>query len=332
MSPRSLVLRCVLPSVAHAVLLVATTASAADRGLTIEGAVLRLVDDSQATALSAGVVTEVLVQEGVSVARGQLLARIDDAEQVAAVATANAELHIALHAAGDDVAIRYAEKAAEAARAELRRSQESIERFPKSVSQSQLDVERLAIRRAELEAEKARLTQRRVELEAERAVKRLAAAELLLARRLSASPIDGVVVERSIRTGEWIEPGRPAFRVVATDRLRAEGFAPGSLADASLVGRSVRVITAAANAANVPTNNAQTNGPATDAGTGVVSFVSPEIDPVSGQSRVVVLVDNAEGRLRAGSRCRLVIDGPSTDDLNGKPTSTPAETLGGPSR
>lgn len=294
-----------------AALVLAVVPCAAETPLVIEGAVLRLVDDSQATALSAGVVTQLLVEEGARVSSGQLLARLDDAEQRVAVETAQADLRVAEHTAGDDVAIRYADKVAEASRAELRRSEESVARFPKSVSQSQLDVERLAIRQAKLEAEKARHTQRRIELEAERAAKRLVAAELLLARRRIASPIDGVVVERALRTGEWIEPGQPAFRVVATDRLRAEGFAAGAAASGDLVGRSVRVMTGSVESS------------------GTVSFVSPEIDPVSGQTRVVVLVDNSAGHLRAGTRCQLVI----AAETLGEPLSNHSRpTPGVPSR
>ena len=38
------------------------------------------------------------------------------------------------------------------------------------------------------------------------------------------------------RAGEWVEPGTPVLRLVAIDRLRAEGFASADAVDASMLG------------------------------------------------------------------------------------------------
>lgn len=291
--------------IASLVLLCQALAVTAETTLVLDRVVLRLVDDSQATALSAGVVTHVLVDEGAIVRQGQLLAQLDDAEQRVTVATAGAEARVAQHAASDDVSVRYAEKSAEAARAELRRSQESVSRFAKSVSQSQLDVERLAIQQAELEAEKARHAQRGAELEAERAERRLDAAKLLLDRRRVTAPIDGLVVETAIRTGEWIEPGQPAFRVVSTKRLKAEGFLNTERRSAVAAGQAVRVLL---------DDDRRVSGE--------VTLVSPENDPVTGQARLVALIDNTAGLLRPGMQLRLEVLSPAakpaTDTLGSR--------------
>ena len=40
---------------------------------------------------------------------------------------------------------------------------------------------------------------------------------------------------------------------------------------------------------------------------GTVSFVSPEVDPITGQVRIWAEIDNRAGRLRPGQPVRMVI-------------------------
>ncbi len=270
--------------------------AAESSGVTVSSVVLRLLDEAEAPARSAGVVTRVEAQEGDHVKRGDLLAQLDDAEVKIAVASAKIEAAIARQAAEDDTPVRYAAKAAEAARAELRRSAESIAKFPKSVSQSQMDVERLTIEKATLEKESAQETLKQARLEQRLRESRLAAAKLELSRRQIIAPLDGVVVEVLVRAGEWLQPGQKAFRIVRTDRLKAEGFVRSEDVRGDLVGRSVTLISP------LPAPREEGSEPQ-----GKIVFVSPEVDPITNQVRVWAEIDNRNGTWRPGDRVEMTI-------------------------
>ena len=182
-------------------------------------AVLRLMDEADAPAPSAGVVTKVIAKEGDRVKRGALLAKLDDSEARLAVEAAKLDVAIARQLAENDVPLRYASKAAEVADAELRRSQESIRQFAKSVSQSQIDVERLTAEKARLEQEKATQDQQAAKLELELKENRFRAARVMYERRQIRAPIDGMIVEVEVHQGAWLEAGQKAFRLVGIDRL-----------------------------------------------------------------------------------------------------------------
>ncbi len=193
----------------------------------VESVVLRLFAEAEVPAQEAGLVTSVAVREGQRVKQGELLAQIDDEVAQLAAAAAQLQYEIAAAKATNDVRIRYAQKALEVSEAELRRSTESVERFPKSVSESQLDVERLTVQKNRLELEQAVHEQEEAELEMKSKDHERTAAKSQVARRRIVAPFDGVVVQVRVRQGEWAEPGQQALRMVNVDRLKAEGFVPG---------------------------------------------------------------------------------------------------------
>jgi len=263
--------------------------------LQVESVVLRLMAEADVPAQESGVLTSVAVREGQPVKRGELLAQIDD--RVAHMAQRAAELarNEAHQKSENDVKIRFAKKSLEVAEAELRRSTESIERFAKSVSQSQLDVERLTVEKSRLEGEQAQHEAALDALELKRKENELAAAKLEVARRQIVAPFDGVVVQIFVRLGEWVEPGQKAMRIVNVQKLKAEGFVMAGQASAELQGKPVRLSLALADDANA------TFG-------GKVAFVSPEVDPITGQVRIWAEIDNRDGRLRPGQPVKMTID------------------------
>lgn len=261
--------------------------------VTLESVVVRLIDEANAPARDAGVVVEILVREGQSVKKGDLLARLDNSQQQLAEQAAQIDLKIAKEKASNDVSVRYAKKAYQAAQAELRRSEESIAQFPKSVSQSQLDVERLSVERTRLEHEQAALDQKLDALEVKRREAELDARRIENQRRLITAPIDGVVVEVATQLGEWLQPGEKAMRVVDTKRLKAEGFLPADAATPGLVGSEVRV--------TLPSGDNAT------ALQGMLRFVSPEVDPINNEVRVWAEIANRNGALRPGQRPTMTI-------------------------
>lgn len=284
-----------LSTVTHAPCVWADEPEPIAESIVVSSAVLKLIDEADAPAMSAGVVATIAVREGETVEQGQLLARLDDAQQRLAVQGAEIEADLARRVADDDTPVRYAAKAAETAAAELSRSQESIEKFARSISQSQIDVERLTHEKARLEHEQAVERGAQASLELKLHETRLEAARVELQRRRIIAPLAGVVVESLVRPGEWLEPGQKAFRIVRTDRLKAEGFVDSADSIHLSPGLSVRV-----------------GGP--QGVQGRLVFVSPEVDPITNQVRVWAQVDNTEGLLRPGARIDLSITPASGED------------------
>jgi macrolide-specific efflux system membrane fusion protein len=262
--------------------------------LEVESVVLRLLAEADVPAQEAGLLTTVAVREGDAVKQGATLAQIDDQVALMAERAAQLKYDVAHEKATNDVQVRYASKAAEVAAAELERSTGSVARFAKSVSESQLDVERLNVDKTRLEAEQASHNQQIAVLEMKSAQNELDAAKVQRVRRRIVAPFDGTIVQVFVRLGEWVEPGQKALRIVNIDRLKAEGFLPAADADAKLVGAPVRL-------------SLDLAGEQAAAFTGKVSFVSPEVDPITGQVRVWAEIDNRAGRLRPGQPVRMVI-------------------------
>jgi macrolide-specific efflux system membrane fusion protein len=258
----------------------------------VEAVVLRLLEEAEVPAQEGGLVTKVAVREGQRVKQGELLIQIDDQIARLAADAAKAQHEIARAKATNDVRIRYTKKALEVSEAELRRSTESIERFAKSVSQSQLDVEELTVQRNRLESEQAAHEQEIARLELDAKANELTATRAAVARRRIVAPFAGVIVQTYVRHGEWVEPGQKALRIVNTDRLKAEGFVASSHATDELEGKSVRLM--------IDPNDKQLF-------TGTLVFVSPEVDPITGQVRVWAEIDNRGRRLRPGQPAAMVI-------------------------
>jgi RND family efflux transporter MFP subunit len=262
----------------------------------VESVVLRLLEEAEVPAQEAGLITKIAAREGNRVKQGELLAQIDDEVAQLAAAAAELQYNVAAAKATNDVRLRFAQKALEVSEAELRRSTDSVERFAKSVSQSQLDVERLTVEKNRLELEQATHEHQVARLEMRVKDHERTAAKSAVGRRQIVAPFDGVVVHVLVRQGEWVESGRQALRLVNIDRLKAEGFVPAQRATADLVGRAVRL-------------TVDTDGqPATFAGK--IVFVSPEVDPITGQVRTWAEIDNRDGRLRPGQPVKMVLGGP----------------------
>jgi macrolide-specific efflux system membrane fusion protein len=280
---------------------VASTAHAGNERLTqnaaasieVESVVLRLMEEAEVPAQESGVVTNVAVREGQRVKRGQLLSQIDDQVPRLAAEATKAQYEIARAKASNDVRIRFAQKSLEVSEAELRRSTESIQRFPKSVSQSQLDVEELTVQKNRLEAEQADHEQQVATLEMNAKKNEFTVAQAEVTRRRIVAPFDGIIVQVYVRKGEWVKPGQQALRIVNVDRLKAEGFIPAEQVTESVVGKPVKLLL-------------EQGGERTTF-SGTIVFVSPEVDPITGQVRVWAEIDNRAGRLRPGQPARMVV-------------------------
>ena len=261
------------------------------------GVVLRPLQVAEVPAQQTGLLQSFAIREGEQVEAGQLLASLDDRAARHDLRQAELEHELATLRVANEVHLRYAEKALEVARAELARSNESIESFAKSISQSQLDVEQLTVEKLLLETEQARQ-----ELEMERIGQKLKqnaleAARLRVEQHQLRAPFAGTVALVRGQVGEWVEVGSPVLRLVAARRLRAEGFVSADrLEQASkpLPGRPVKVWVTLPDGQTIEC-------------LGTLRFVSPEMDPVTRQVRIWAEVDNGQRQLRPGQRGRLEI-------------------------
>lgn len=275
-----------------AVLLFAPWAAFAQDSIPVESVVLRLLREANAPAQGPGVLTTIHVKEGDAVKQGAVLAELDTRDAEIAERAARVELTIAQERAENDIQVRFAAKAHQAAKAELRRSQESIASFPKSVSQSQIDVEKLEVEKTLLESEQAKHNQKLSAMEVDFKQAALDAARLARMQRRIVAPLGGVVVEAPAKLGEWLEPGQQAFRLVNVDRLKAEGFVSAADAQQLQVGAKASLTLSSSHQPFL----------------GRVVFISPEIDPINDQVRIWAEIENNRQFLRPGQRAEMTIE------------------------
>ena len=225
----------------------------------------------------SGVISELGVEEGDRVGKGQTVARLDSRVLRAELAIARARLE--------------STAAIDAARAEYRRKYERYERLAALRASGHARAEEVASADADrriAEAEfRLREEQRRIaELEVARIV-----AEINT--RILKSPIDGVIVSVDREVGERVTPTESrVVTVAALDRLRLDVYAPPDTAARLGAGQAVAVDVQGAGVLR-----------------GEIAFLSPLVDARSGTRRVRVVLDNPERHLQAGLRASVVFGG-----------------------
>ncbi len=260
-----------------------------------EQVLVTLIEQVQVPAEDTGPLAEIAVREGQTVKVGDTLARIKADEAQLELKRAKQDRDIATTQSTNDVRIRFAEKRLEAAQAELKRAEDSIAKSSKSISQSQMDKLRLDVESGELEVEQAKLDFRVAAMSSGLKSTEVEIAEASLKRRELLSPVDGKVVEIKLRRGEWVKPGDTVLRVVRLDRLQVEGFLHVTQLTDDFTGRPVTLTV------DLP-------GRSMESFDGEVVFVSPEINPVSGEVRFRAELINKNGWLMPGLRGSLTIE------------------------
>jgi RND family efflux transporter MFP subunit len=262
-----------LIGVCSVVLLVAAGmggAAAPEGGGSAGGLVLRgqteAVAKVEVPASVRGQLLEVNVKEGQRVKKGEVLARIDDAVQVQAVELARLDAE--------------AEAELKLAEAHVEYAQVEYERWEKNMvaTEAEKRLKKLQLTQAELEREqkKEQWRQKQVVLKRE---------QITLERMTIRSPIDGVVLRVNKAAGESTDE-TPLVVVVQITRLSAVFYPPKQMFAKVRVGDKVKL-----EIATEPSVQREA----------VVVTVDPIIDPASGLFRVKLELDNAEGRIPAGT-------------------------------
>lgn len=258
---------------------------------------LTLIEQAEVPAEDEGVLRSVFAREGQVVEKGGVLAQIDDSSPRLAKERTAIELQIATEKADNDVRTRLARKSLEVAEAELKRANESRQKYAKSVSETELDRLRLMAERAALEVEQSEFDRKTAELTRQLRENDHQLAVQETERRRITAPIPGVVIQINRRQGEWVQPGETLLRIVRIDRLRAEGFLKSNEIATDPTGRPVTLT------ANLP------GRPAVEFA-GTVVFVTPEINPVNGQVRFWAEIENRDLLLHPGLEASLIIKPP----------------------
>jgi macrolide-specific efflux system membrane fusion protein len=225
-----------------------------------------------------------------------------------------------------------AEKKEAVAKNEYERAKQSRASFIDSVSESELDSLRLSFERAGLETAQALFDTKLAHLKALAAQEahqtqllavesakvdvaqaksrisvasfnadlkqaELKAAKLHIDQHRLKSMLEGVVVDVYRQPGEWVEPGEPVLRILRLNRLRAEAFVKlHELADDLGVGIE-----------NANTELEIVIGGKTMRFPGLITFVSPEIDPINRETSIWVEFDNADLHVKPGMHGELKI-------------------------
>jgi RND family efflux transporter MFP subunit len=186
----------------------APAAAAASRGLDCMIQPHQIV---QVGSAAAGVIDRILVERGDLVSKGQPIVQLQAGVERAALA-------VARERAQQQGEMTVATGSADLAQRELQRAKDLHEQ--NFVSQTYLDKQRaeaqVAGGRTDQAAERRKLAQREVDL---------AAAQL--AQRNITAPISGVVVERFMSPGEFVDQ-KPILRIAAIDPLRVDVLVPAA--------------------------------------------------------------------------------------------------------
>jgi HlyD family secretion protein len=241
-------------------------------------------------------IMQVLVEEGDTVKKGQLLAKLDDATLQAQVAAARARARSATAALAkmrqpsrpQDLA--QAEAALAQAEANVTAAMDTYRRFQQLKAEGGVSEAELVVRQTNVEAARAAAEQARqrlslaregsrredlsiAEAQAAEARASLAQVEAMLAQTRVIAPDDGRIIKRDAHLGDVSTVGRALFTMVRDGRLEVEALVPETDLGAVKVGQAAKI-----------TSDARPDV----AATGKVREVSPSLDTGSRQATVSI--------------------------------------------
>lgn len=276
-----------------------------DASIEIADAQLSLIQNTFVASPIAGVVAEVFVSEGDEVEVNRPMVQLDDEQVRTERDAAQGAYEAARLKAENDIDARYAKRTLEVRSRELDQSREANRGFAGAISDTEIAKLQLVVDQAELAIEQA---EHELQIAAAAANEKLAAAMIAEARLIKhgiEAPVSGQVAEVVVEPGEWVEAGKPVVRLIKLDPIRVECFVDGNKHGCELIGRAVRFAPSGANAGDRSARDEVSFD-------GTVTYVSPELHPVTGQARLWATLKNPNRSARAGMRGRLVIlPGPS---------------------
>lgn len=264
--------------------------------LVLEGAVLKTIESTSLAAQVSGLIDVLDVKEGRRIRKGERVATIHDASVRAQIRRYELALDLARKKYSSDIDEQVAIKSQAVAENEFQRAIDANGKVANVYPPSEMDRLKLILDRSQLETARASHQRELARIEAELAEAELRLHQELLEKHHVIAPCDGMVVAMEKRAGEWVEPGSTIVRLVEIDKLRIEGFVQAADISSEWVGAKGTV-------------SLHHGGKVQDTTADLV-FVSPEANPVNGQVRVFLEVDNSDGKLRPGLHPRVVLKRP----------------------
>ena len=244
---------------------------AQERGVTC---LIEPTDLIKLSASAEGVVARLAVERGDSVRAGDVVAELE-----AEVERTSLRLAVARAANVSDIAAREAQLAFR--EKQLRRNERLRERS--AVSTAAMEETALEAEVARRNLEQARLNREIAQLEARQA-------EAVLNRRTIKSPIDGVVLERLLSPGEYMDEQAHIVTIAQLDPLRVEAFAPIELFDQIAVGDKATI---------------RPEAPIGGAHEATVTIVDSVLDASTATFGVRLELKNPDFAIPAGLRCDI---------------------------
>lgn len=219
-------------------------------------------------APAEGIVAMVEVERSSRVEKGQTLVRLETSVERAALEKAEAMAAVEGEIGLQRTQLAFAKRAYERVRA------------VSAVSSQDKDQAATNIDLTEFRLQKAKERQAQAELEVKKA-------RVQLARRIIQSPISGVVVERYVSPGEYVN-NQPLLQVAQLDPLRVEVIAPAQMFGKITPGMTATILP------ELPQYGEQTAS---------VILVDRVIDPASSTFGVRLELPNAEQEIPSGLKC-----------------------------
>lgn len=259
--------------------------------ISFERAQTSLIQNAFIAAPMAGVVANVPVREGDMVEIDTPLVRLSSELAEKELIAAEASLEAALMESDNDVDLRYARRTMEVRQNEMRQSKLANQTYAGAVSKMELEELRLQVDQAALAMEQA---DHDLRVAAAASVEKDAAvsiAKTKLDMHTVKTTVAGMVTEVDVEPGEWVESGKPIVRIISLDPIRVECLIDGRTHGRELVGRRVQFRPQGRD----------------DTLSGEITFISPELHPVTGQVRLWATIENPDGRMGSGMTGKLIV-------------------------
>ena len=279
-----------------AVVMLTANNAPAQETIVYENSLVTLINDVTVAAMDPGVVQETVAEPGQQVQQGDVLVRLDAETFAAAVEAASIEQEVAQRENDNDINLRYAQSTVAVNRKKLDKSLQAIRIYDRSVTETEIDRLRLELKQSTLSGEQAELQQEVSGLNVELSEQKKREAEIRLERRTVRSPIDGIVLDVPLQSGEAVTAGQAVCRVVNLDRLRVK-----AVYDARYLGRISPQSTATF------TMSGDGEGDDTTSVDATITFISPEIRPSERVFEVWADIENTDRKWSPGSKGSLTI-------------------------
>ena len=236
-----------------------------------------------------GEIARVDVKEGQSIGLGDSLVRLDDELARAELVATQRAFEGAELQASNDVDARFAKRSLDVRVREYEQSVAANRKYAGTVSETELDKLRLEVDQSRLGIEQAEHEQQVAQAMAGEKQAAVDSAAVRLRKHVVIAPHQAQVAELFVQVGQRVDAGEPVVRLIDLDSLKIECLVDAELASKTTAGDRVEF-----------------HFDYDQMCEGQIEFVSSEIQPVTGQVRILATVQNPAQKLRPGTRGRLM--------------------------